>query len=588
MSQQLSAPEDSVVTPNAAAVKQNGAAGWKRVLIVLIPGAFGTGLYTLNNLDVLHAMIAPPAGYVPLGIQRNSDIAIYLTWLYGFAKGWLLPNFNAPWTTPAEFTAPGLIPVALMQRALGVSPVVALQIFSWIGYLFVAYALAFLYKTFCQTRRQALWALLIAAACVPFDSLPLISQLLGNSAQYGAATGRVHLLTLSDGFFRGLVTWPFLTYGTGFQVLSMGLLGRYIKTAEQRWMSWLTLTCLISTLLHPFEIFVTVTTVSIVLLRHSGFTHKNLRSFGLICLAAGVGVSPYAIQTLHSSWIHEVAGANSINITPALLMGVVGAPAILVILLFLFGLPENRSDETVIVKTWFLSSVVLFFVPGMPFALHFLDGSFFAIGLLLVAQIQELLARRPQVVKPLLQFVAVPLLIWSLLPHAIVRAQAWESGIDTQNEQFAYDSCTTFHGTCLRPTALAPAAEVATVQWLREHASPNDLVLATEDASPWMAEAPVHSFASHWLFSLLWPYPNYRTVRTAFFSGGLSTNQGHELLEIIGARLVVVPDGSPARQYLDIAVQRARFGTWTIYEVPGAHMKPYHDARILALGGSAH
>jgi hypothetical protein len=590
MRQLVNASEAGVGNANAATVTvtQEHAREGKREFSKFVPALLGASLYLLNNLDVLHGLLAPPAGYVPLGIQRNSDIAIYLTWLHGFVKGWLMPNYNAPWSTPAEFTSPGLMPVWILQRVLHVSPVAALQIFSLIGYIFVAYALAFAYKMFCQTRSQAIWALLIALACVPLDSLPLIANLFGKGAQYGAATGRVHFLTLSDGFFRGLVTWPFITYGTGFQILSMGLLARYIKSSEQRWMTWLTFTCFISTFLHPFEIFVTASTVAIVLVRHSGFTAKTWKSFVWICLAAGLGVAPYAIQTLHSAWVREVAQANSITITPALLMGVVGAPATVVLILLLFGLPEKRGDEVLIVKTWVVVTLVLFFVPGLPFALHFLDGSFAAIGLLLVWQVEELLARRPQVAKPVVQFVAVPILFWCLLPHAIFRAQAWDSGVDPQNEQFAYDTCTTFHGTCLRPTAIAPAAEAATVQWLRENASPDDLVLATEDASPWMAEAPVHSFASHWLFSLLWPSPNYRNVRTAFYSGSLTVPQGHEFLAIIGARFIVVPDGSPARQYLDIALQRARLYTWTIYEVPGAHMKPYHDPQVLALGGSAH
>ena len=587
MSQTVSA-SDERVTADAAETKPSEAPAWKSLLVKLAPGGLGATLYFLNNLDVWHGLIAPPAGYVGMGVQRNSDIAIYLTWLHGYAKSWFLPNYSAPWITPADFIAPGWIPVALLQRLLGVSPVVALQIFTFIGYVFVAYAMAFAFRTFCRTRSQGMWALLVALACVPIDSLPVLSQFLGSSAQYGAATGRVHFLTMSDGFLRGLVTWPFLTYGTGFQVLSMGLLGRYVKSGERRWMMWMALACLISTLLHPFEIFVTVTTAGIVLLRLFGFTKETLKRLSWIAIAAGVGVSPYVIQTLRSEWMHEVALANSIVLSPSLLAGVVGLPMVLIVLLLLFGLPESRSDETVIVKTWFLVTMALFFVPGLPFALHLLDGSFIAIGLLLVMQVQELLARRPMLAKPVLQFVAVPLLVWSLLPHITFRVQAWDAGVQTQNQQFAFDTCTTFHGTCLKPTAIAPAGEVATVKWLSANANPQDLVLATEDASPWMANAPMHSFASHWLFSLLWPYPNYRNVRNAFFSGGLSVSQGHELLEIIGARWVVVPDGSPARQYLDNAVQRARFDTYTVYEIPGAHMKPYHDARILALGGSAH
>jgi hypothetical protein len=583
----LNASETSVAETNARVVAPGSASrtfDLRGLLLRLTPGFLGAVLYLLNNLDVLHGLIAPPAGYVPMGIQRNSDIAIYLTWLHGYAKGWLLPNYNAPWITPSDFVNPGLVPVSLLQRALGVSPVVGLQMFSFLGYVFVAYALAFAYKSFCKTRQQALWALLVAAACVPFDSLPLISHLLGGSAQYGAATGRVHFLTLADGFFRGLVTWPFITYGTGFQILSMGLLARYAKSGEQRWMNRLIVTCLLSTLLHPFEIFVTSTTAAVVLLRQSGFTRKNLTNLALIALAAGVGMSPYAIQTLRSPWMHEVANANSITLAPAMLLGIVGLPSVLVVALFFFGLPGNRSDETLVVKTWFWASFLMFFVPGLPFSLHFLDGAFIPIGLLLVMQLEELLERRPQVVRPLLQFAGVPLLVWSLLPHGIYRAQAWDAGVETMNLQFAFDTCTTFYGACLRPAAVAPAAEAATVRWLRANASSDDLVLATEDASPWVAEAPVHSFASHWLFSLLWPYPNYRNVRNAFFSGSLSAGQAHQLLAIIGARFVIVPDGSAAGRYLDIGVQRARLDTWTIYEVPGARMKPYHDAGILALG----
>lgn len=587
MSLSVHTSHESLARENAVQSKQKETARRGNPLALLLPGLLGTALYFLNNLDVLHAMIAAPAGYVPLGVQRNADIAVYLTWLNGYGKGWVLPNYSAPWSTPAEFVAPGLLPVALLERGLSLSPVLALQIFTLIGYVFVAYALAFCYKTFCQTRLQALMSLLIASACVPLAALPFLSHLFTTAAQSGDAVGRVQFMTLSDGFFRGLVTWPFLTFGTGFQVLSMSLLARYVKSSERRWLRWLVLSCLVSTLMHPFEIFVTTTTAAIVLIRFSGLGTRNLKSIGFICAAAGVGLFPYVFQTLRSAWVHEVALANKIVISPSALLGVIGLPAILIIVLLLFGWPQNQSPETAIVKTWFLLTLALFFVPGMPFALHLLDGLFIAIGLLLVVQIQDLLSRRPLLVKPLLQFVAVPLLIWSLVPHAVIRVQTWKAGIDTQNEQFPYDLCTTFHGKCVRPSALAPLGEAATLQWLRGHASPNDLVLATEDAAPWIATAPVHSFASHWLFSLLWTYPDYRVVRDAFFTGRLTISQARELLDILGVRFVVVPDGSPAKQYLDKAVQRARFATWTIYELPGAQMKPYHDSNILALGGPA-
>ena len=579
MSQIVNTAEEVSGRVRAESPKKSAGISGRSLMRKLLPGLFGAGLYVLNNLDVLHGFIAPPAGYLPMGVQRNSDIAIYLTWLYGYGKGWLLPNYSAPWTTPAQFVAPGLLPTAMLQRVLHVSPVAALQIFSLLGYLFVAYALAFACREFCQTRNQKILAVLIALACVPMDALPLVARL------FGAGGGRVHFLTLSDGFFRGLVTWPLITWGTGFQALCMGLLARYVKTVQRKWVFCLALACVCSTLLHPFEIFVTVTVVAIVFTRKFGISSESARDFAVICAAAGIGLFPYVFQTLRSAWMHEVANANSIVLSPAALTNVIGLPVLVALVLLLFGVPGSRSDEAVILKTWLLCSLGLFFVPGLPFALHVLDGSFIAIGLLLVMQIEELLARGPRMAKPILLYVGVPVLVWSLLPHAIVRAQAWDAGIATQNVQFPFDTCTTFHGPCLQPTAIAPAAEVATTEWLRQNANPEDLVLATEDAAPWVAQAPVHSFASHWLFSLLWQNPNYRNVRNAFFSGALTPSQGHSLLELIGARFVVVPEGSPAGQYLTSAMQRARFGTWTIYELPGARMKPFHDAGIVALGG---
>lgn len=558
-----------------------------RLLGRVFPGLLGALLYILNNLDVLHGWIAAPPGYAPLGIQRNADIAIYITWLRGYGKGWFLPNFSAPWVTSADFLAPGLMPVSLLQKVFSLSPIVALQIFSFVGYIFVAYAMAFAYKTFCSTHRQARWSLLVALACVPVGALPVLSYLLREFAQYGDTTGRVQFMTLSDGFFRGLVTWPFITYGSGFQILSMSLLARYLQTSAQKWFRWLTVFCLVSTLMHPFEIFLTTTVVAIVLVRKFGVTSNTVKNIGAICAAMAVGIAPYAMQSLRSTWVHEVANANRISITPALLMGVIGIPAIAVVLLLLLGFPTRRSDEITLLKTWFVCSLLLFFMPGIPFSLHVLDGSFIAIGLLLVIQIQDLLALRPNLTKPLVAGVALPLLLWSLIPHVLFRAQAWSAGVAPQNEQFSYDSCTTFHGTCLRPTAIQPLAESATIKWLGENANPDDLVLGVDDASPWIATAPVHSFASHWLFSLLWPYPNYRVLRNSFFSGTLTPAQGRQFLQILGVRFVVVPDGSRARQYLDNAVERTRYYSWTIYEIPGAHMRPYHDPAVLALGGGA-
>jgi len=572
MNEALPVSEPVSTSTNDLGMPQEGPVARQHLVSRLLPGLLGVGLYIINNLDVIHGLIAPPNGYLPLGVQRNPDVALYVCWLQGLKHSWFIPNYHAPWITPRNFTVPAFFPAALLQRILPISAAFALQIFTLAAYVFLAYAAAFACRSFCKTRRQALWSLLVAACCVPVASLPGLSHVSGNPDQYGEAVWRGQFLLTSDGFFHGLVTWPFMTLGTAFQVLSMAFLVRYLNAPERRWFVWLTITCLISTLMHPFEIIVTLTAAGVVLLRQFGLNARTVARVGLLAGAAAIGMLPYVIQTLRIPWVHEIAQANMLQTMPAPLLLMLGVPTILVVVLLILGYPQGQSHETLVLKAWFLSTFLVFFIPGVPFAFHALDGLFFAIGFLLWLQIQELTVGLAIVPSLFLRVASVVFLAWSLIPHATLRWQAWNARIAPQ-DRYGY------------PPAIAPAAEFATIQWLRENSGPDDLVLATYDAAPWLATAPVHSFASHWLFSLGATHPRYSAVRNAFFDGSLTPEQAHDLLQLLGVRFVVVPDGSPATRYLENAVQRARFNTWTIFDLPGAHMKPYRDSGILALAG---
>jgi hypothetical protein len=119
-------------------------------------------------------------------------------------------------------------------------------------------------------------------------------------------------------FFHGLVTWPFLTLGTAFQLLSMALLVRYLNAPKDCWLVWLTVTCLVSTLMHPFEIVVTLTAARVVvLLRQFGLSTRTVARLSPLTRAAGMGMLPYVLQTLRIPWLHEVARANMLQTMPA-------------------------------------------------------------------------------------------------------------------------------------------------------------------------------------------------------------------------------------------------------------------------------
>ena len=563
-----SSPPVSLTTAKSA---ENAQKSTRTTLIRFVPALLGTILYLANNLGVIHSFIAPHPGYVALGVQRYEDIALYLTWLRGFERAWFIPNFHAAWSTPRNFIVLPLIPVARLARLLSLTPACAFQLFSFAAYLFTAYALAFAYKTFCQTRRQAVLALATAFACVPV--LPFAFAILRNHLHL-SEIDRTDFFVLSDGFVRGVITVPLLTFGTGFQVLSMALLGRYSNSPERRWFHWLALVLLLSALMHPFEVFVTLGATSIVLLRQFGLTARNLARITLLFGAAGIGMSPYILQSLLIPWVHEIDRANrAMTMTPAHLVTAIGLPVIVVILLFTLGFPEDHSNKTLVLTAWFFSTLLAFFTPFLPFAFHLLDGLFFAVGLLLVVQVRDVLARWPAVNKPPVRFLALAVLLVSLIPHVVFRLQMWNAPIDLEGNGIQHPIA-----------AVSSDSEFAAVQWLRLHANEDDLVLAPKGSAAWLTTAAVHSFGSHWLLSLVNIHRNYWVLQDSFYAGKLTPSQAHQLLETLGVRFVVVPDGSRAIEYFENAVERTHLDAWSMYEIPGAHMKPYQNPGILALG----
>jgi hypothetical protein len=325
--------------------------------------------------------------------------------------------------------------------------------------------------------------------------------------------------------------------------------------------------------MHPFEIVVIVFVATIVLLQEAEPIRRRLARIGLIITAAGAGLAPYVIQSLRVPWVHEVTEANrsGVYITPAYLVASLGLPAIVVGVLLLLGLPRKQNRDAMILKTWFVSSFLLFYVPGLPFPQHFFDGVFFAIGMLLAMQIEGLEESRPMFARPAFRLLLATALIWMLVPHLTFRARSWKDGVALSNIRFA--------------SAIAPDDEIAAVQWLRRNASPDDLILANGEAASWLAAAPVHSFASHWLFSSAAARPRDAELKAAFFEGKMPPEQAHAFLETLGVRFVVVPDDSCARPYVvGTAIMRIHLNATAIYEIPGARMKPYGDSGIAQLG----
>jgi hypothetical protein len=122
-----------------------------------------------------------------------------------------------------------------------------------------------------------------------------------------------------------------------------------------------------------------------------------------------------------------------------------------------------------------------------------------------------------------------------------------------------------------------PQTDLAILSWLRRHAAPDDLVLAPKARAGWYATVPMHSFASHWLFSLTWA--EQVRLSDGFYSGAMESGAAGDLLAGFGVRYAVIPDGSPAASYFSGQTPAARVGSAAIYRVANPGMRPFVPLR---------
>jgi hypothetical protein len=125
---------------------------------------------------------------------------------------------------------------------------------------------------------------------------------------------------------------------------------------------------------------------------------------------------------------------------------------------------------------------------------------------------------------------------------------------------------------------VAPKSELAVLAWLKQHANPSELVLAPSADAGWFATIPMHSFASHWLFSLTWG--KQLGLSYKFYRGTFDRTAADAFLREYGVRYAIVPDGSPAARYFPSPARGTHVGNVTIYEMPSFAMRPFSAAVV--------
>ena len=542
----------------------------------MIPLFLGLFLFVMNNLAPLGALLHPRPGYTPLLMPRNQDSAQYLTWIEACKSGWAIPNYHAPWKTEAALHVP-LMWVTAKFSSLTQMP----SIYSYLGlqatcYVLAFYALAFLLRVFTVSPGQSVLAVGLMICAVPLRSFALLPALL--------LKGRVWALMhcgydeflgggASEGFFQGVSCSATVTFGTATALLSLALWGRYFCFGKRNDLWAASLILALSGFFHPFEFIPITVAAALVLLWTSLNLQSALIDLSILCIPALAVVLFYFVPTLTHTWLEIATDLNcfhGVRITHHEILAL-GWPLLLGFVLA-FLRPKSASRQDCFLACYVVVAVFALHMPFLPWPGHFKDGLNYGAGILVVQKLDTM----PSLVRlwanrKLWRLGFVVLLVAAaLMPHLYFRYLTYRTGT-TATEAFGQN------------TALAPVDEAQVITWLRAHGASEKLILAPLENAPWVATVPMHSFASHWIFSLT--DDQQASLSQAFFEGTLSDTASDSLLRSYGVRYVLVPIGSPALRYVRNAELRWTGKRLVLYEIPYNDMKPFPRLTKVLLSG---
>jgi hypothetical protein len=340
-------------------------------------------------------------------------------------------------------------------------------------------------------------------------------------------------------------------------LVSLALLGSYVQSGKKWALAALGAVAGLSGLLHPFEVFtiMAASTLSLLCVEWPQFRRAATHALA-VCIPGVLALLPYAYFSSHSDWMRRVT---QMNHPPAdkfyqILMEL-GIPAAAALTLLVIR-PRMRKPLDVVLQSWFVATLVTLEVPGLPFRWHVVDGFAIVTALLLVRQFSTLSFLKARLTRRYAFAAAGVVLAFSVLVQADYRYLAVRD--------FEENSCSS-------------QDEASTLAWLRRYASPDQLVLAPLESTPWVATAPIHTFASHWIFGIT--FPEQLKLARAFYSGTENADDVQLFLQRYGVNYVVAPSDGPAIRMLDPRRRVAQVGSWFLYYFPENRMATYSDFR---------
>jgi hypothetical protein len=540
---------------------ENAIGGDAPIRLCLKGTAVGLALWVVNSLPILSAILWPRPGYLPLWGIRGQDTAQYYVWITAYSQRSRIVDHFAPWTTDAQLHVPIMWIVARVSSAMGMRADIAHFSFHLAAYVLAGIAFLWFLQTFARSTHDAFVCVLAMACMLPLRALVFLPALVLRPTTWHWSSGFESFAdgATSDGFFQGVSGGSTVTLGTAGALLGLSLIGRSLRTTRPRDLYIAAAGIGVSALLHPFEFIPVLAGGAATLLR---FRPNN---WGLQILILGLpsgAATAFYVVSGHNGWLRIASDLNRFDgVVPTVSSVYVLGLGVIVTLMLLAWRPWQMQPGDLLLGSYVVACVIATMLPFLPWPQHMLDGTYYAAAVVGVHQWRaiEPHLREHHRVRRVTYMAAAAVLCLSVIAHLGFRIESFRRGLDAT----AAPAVT---------SAVSPEDEQRVIRVLRRIGAEGDLLLAPREYAPWFATVPMHSFASHWLFSLT--YEQQRAQADRFFAGALTKSEARVLLDVYGVRWIVVPSGGPALQYLDHATQRATTPSMALYELPTAGMVP--------------
>ncbi|MFZ5917175.1 MAG: hypothetical protein ACOYZ7_09600 [Chloroflexota bacterium] len=459
---------------------------WRFVWAVLL------GVLLLTSLPYLYGYLSSPPDKQFMGLMLDvPDHGQYLSWWRSFQSGLLAPNKLTP--EPNEPLFFNLLWWALAQvtrfTGLGYAPL--FQLFRWIAgasFLWAAYRLMAQFLTEARQRRTAF-------LLVTFSSgLGWVLVVLKYTLTSGELLFPLDVFIAEGNSFLCILGYPHFSFAAAFIALTFEFIWRGWREKRTRYMVIAGVLALILGWTHTYDLLIVYgvmgTFALLVWLQERAFPWPlfwgGVIIVALSCSGAIYSVILTSVDPLWEEVLAQFANAGVYTPSPPHLVIFFGLPLILAVAAWAALIwKKTWGDENLFILGWFAAGAVLNYIPT-DFQIHMLNGWQLPMMILVTKGLYDLVAPalarwRSGALQKAAQWVAVVLLV-AVLPTNLY-LWTWRF-IDLRRHDYPY---------------YLHRDEIAALDWLRENASPDEVVLSSLTVGQYVpALSGNTAFLAHW------------------------------------------------------------------------------------------